>query len=100
MSPAASAAGTFSASARSVSPNCSRRSEWPSTTPCTPTSDSITGETSPVNAPSGSWCMFCAYTSTREPRALSTIARRSVNGTQIATSTPSIDDTRGSSAWM
>ncbi len=53
-----------------------------------------------MNAPSGSWCMFCAYTSTREPRALSTIARRSVKGTQIATSTPSSADTRGSSAWM
>ena len=61
---------------------------------------SIGGEISPVNAPSGSWCMFCAYTSTRDPRALSTIARRSVNGTQIATSTPSTADTRGSSAWM
>ena len=44
--------------------------------------------------------MFCAYTSTREPRAESTIARRSVNGTQIATSTPSTAETRGSSAWM
>src|ERR1700683_5222606 len=44
--------------------------------------------------------MFCAYTSTREPRALSTIALRSVNGTQIATSTPSSADTRGSNAWM
>ena len=39
--------------------------------------------------------MFCANTSTREPRALSTIARRSVNGTQIATSTPSTAETRG-----
>ena len=44
--------------------------------------------------------MFCAKTSTREPRVESTIACRSVNGTQIATSTPSIEDTRGSSAWM
>ena len=58
----------------------------------TSSSPSIGAEISPVKAPSGSWCMFCAYTSTREPRALSTIARRSVNGTQIATSTPS---TRG-----
>ncbi len=44
--------------------------------------------------------MFWAYTSTRDPRALSTIARRSVNGTQIAMSTPLTEDTRGSSAWM
>ena len=47
VSPASSAAGTFSASARSVSPNSSRRSECPSTTPCTPTSRSIGGEISP-----------------------------------------------------
>src|SRR5580693_3151953 len=44
--------------------------------------------------------MFCAYTSTREPRALSTIACRSVNGTQIAMSHPLTDETRGSSSWM
>ena len=61
-----------------------RRSECPSTTPWTPSSTSIGAEISPVKAPSGSWCMFCAYTSTREPRALSIIARRSVKGTQIA----------------
>src|SRR5580692_1085164 len=100
VSPAASAAGTFSASALSVSPNSARRSECPSTTPRTSSSHSIGAEISPVYAPSGSWCMFCAYTSTRDPRALSTIARRSVNGTQIATSTPSTAETRGSSAWM
>ena len=99
-SPASSAAGTFSASARSLSPNSARRSEWPSTTPRTSSSASIGAETSPVNGPSASWCMFCANTSTREPRALSTIAPRSVKGTQIATSTPSSADTRGSSAWM
>ena len=39
------------ASAWSVSPNSSRRSEWPSTTPCTSSSLSIAAETSPVNAP-------------------------------------------------
>ena len=46
-------AGTFCASAWSVSPKSWRRSEWPSTTPCAPASSSIGGETSPVNAPSG-----------------------------------------------
>ena len=98
--PASSAAGTFSASARSVSPKYSRRSECPSTTPWTSSSLSIGALTSPVNAPSAAWCMFCAYTCTREPRVESTIACRSVNGTQIATSTPSEDDTSGSSPEM
>ncbi len=98
--PAASAAGTFRASARSVSPKSERRSEWPSTTPWTPISASIGGDTSPVKAPSASECMFWAYSSTREPRAESTIARRSVKGTQRATSTPETAASSGSSAWM
>ena len=51
-SPASSAAGTFSCSARSVSQLSRRRSECPRTTPFTPTSTSIGAETSPVNAPS------------------------------------------------
>ena len=89
MSPAASAAGTFCASALSVSPKNCRRSEWPSTTPWTSSSVSIGGDTSPVNAPESASCMFCANTSTREPRVESTIACSAVNGTQIATSTPS-----------
>src|SRR5919198_706424 len=95
--PASSAARTLSARARSDSAKCSRRSEWPSTTPCTSSSTSIGAETSPVNAPFGAWCMFCAYTSTREPRVESTTACRSVNGTQTPTSTPSAVETRGSS---
>ena len=37
-SPASSAAGTFRARASSVSPKCSRRSEWPRITPWTPSS--------------------------------------------------------------
>ena len=87
-------------SARSVSLKNSRRSECPSTTPWVSISDSIDEETSPVYAPLGASCMFCAKTSTRDPRVESTIACSAVNGTQIATSTPSIEDTRGSSAWM
>ena len=50
-SPAASAAGTFSWSALSISQLYSRRSEWPSTTACTPSSVSMAAETSPVKAP-------------------------------------------------
>ena len=42
--------------------------------------------------------MFWAYTATREPRVESTIAASAVNGGQIATSTPSPIETRGSSA--
>jgi hypothetical protein len=98
--PARSAAGTFSASALSVSPKSVLRSEWPSTTPWMPISLSIAADISPVKAPSGSSCMFWAYTSTREPRALSTIAFRSVNGTQIPTSTRSTEERRGSKPWM
>ncbi len=98
--PAASAADSLCDSALSVSLKYWRRSECPSTTPCVSISVSIFADTSPVNAPSSASCMFCAKTSTREPRVESIIACRSVNGTQIATSTPSIDDTRGSSAAM
>ena len=50
--PAFSAAGSFSDSALSVSPNIARRSECPSTTPWTSISLSIGGDTSPVKAPS------------------------------------------------
>ena len=55
-------------SALSVSLKYWRRSEWPSTTPWTSISVSIGAETSPVNAPFSASCMFCAKTSTREPR--------------------------------
>src|SRR5580658_3723834 len=44
--------------------------------------------------------MFCAKTATCEPRALSIIGVSAVNGGQIATSTPSRLDTRGSSPWI
>jgi hypothetical protein len=60
VSPTSSARGTFSLSARSVSPKYWRRSEWPSTTPCTSISASISADTSPVNAPLSASCMVCA----------------------------------------
>ena len=44
----------------------------------------------------GASCMFCAKTATRVPRAVSTQRRSAVNGTQIATSTPSTAATSGS----
>jgi phosphoglycerate kinase len=77
----AAAAGTFSWSALSVSPKSWRRSECPSTTPSTPSSVSIGAETSPVNAPSGSWCMFCASTAVALPPVPATTASSAVNGT-------------------
>src|SRR5439155_4657807 len=60
---------------------------WPSTTPSMPISTSMGAETSPVNAPLGRSCMFCANTAT--PRAASRAAASAVNGAQTATSTPS-----------
>jgi hypothetical protein len=58
--PASSARATFAATARSVSQNSVRRSECPRTTPWTSCSASIGADTSPVNAPESSSCMFCA----------------------------------------
>ena len=100
MRPCSNAVTSLCASALSVSLKYWRRSEWPSTTPWVSISVSIGAEISPVNAPLSASCMFCAKTSTREPRVESIIACRSVNGTQIAMSTPSAAYTRGSSAWM
>ena len=76
--PASSAAGTFAASALSVSPKNWRRSEWPSSDPWTSSSLSIAAEISPVNAPCGASCMFWAKTSIREPRVESTTAASAV----------------------
>jgi hypothetical protein len=59
-SPASSAFGTLSWSARSVSPKYWRRSEWPRTTPWTSISASIGADTSPVYAPWSASCMVCA----------------------------------------
>src|SRR3954447_6078818 len=87
-SPASSAAGTFSWSARAVSLKYWRRSEWPSSTPFTPSSAIIGADTSPVYAPSGSWCMFWASTWTSEPPSASTVAASAVKGAQSASSTP------------
>ena len=56
-------------------------------------------DTSPVKAPSGASCMFCAKTSMSVPRArVRRSACSAVNGTQIATSTPSTSATSGASA--
>ena len=82
----------------SVSPKSSRRSEWPSSTPSTSTSDSMGAETSPVRAPLSSSCMVWAYTASCEPRAESTTAWRARKDGHTPKSTPSTDDTRGSSA--
>ena len=68
----------------SVSPKCWRRSECPTIAPSTPSSSSIPGEISPVNAPSAAQWTFCAYTGTPRPTA----ATSEVNGGQTTTSTP------------
>ena len=99
-SPASSAAGTFSASARSVSPNSSRRSECPRTTPWTSSSVSIgarhlAGE----RALGGVVHVLRVDLDARAARRVDHRPERG-NGGQIATSTPSTEDTRGSSAWM
>src|SRR5205085_258319 len=57
-------------------------------TPFTPSSAIIGADTSPVYAPSGSWCMFCASTWTSEPPSASTVAASAVNGAHSASSTP------------
>ena len=49
--PAPSTARSFFATISSVSPNSSRRSEWPTITYCTFSFASICGDTSPVYAP-------------------------------------------------
>src|SRR3954469_3148312 len=95
--PASKAAGILSCSARSVSLKYWRRSECPSSVPWTPSSFSIGADTSPVYAPSGSWCMFCASTFTSEPPRPSRVAASAVNGGQIATSTPLPSGSRASS---
>ena len=61
-SPALSAATVFRATCSSVSPNRWRRSEWPTRTTRAPASCTIGMEISPVNAPLGSQCTFCAPT--------------------------------------
>src|SRR5688572_30546964 len=99
-SPAASAAGTFSCSARSVSLWNWRRSECPSTTPPTCRSVSIAADISPVKAPETSWCMFWADTITSVPSVAATAAVSAVNGTQSPTSTPWTPSIAGKSSPM
>ena len=50
---------------------------------------SIGAEISPVNAPSGSQCTFCAATAISVPARIWTATPSEVNGGQTATSTPS-----------
>ena len=54
------AARTLRFISSSLSPKTWRRSEWPRMTWVTPNALSIGAETSPVNAPLSSKCMFCA----------------------------------------
>src|SRR5581483_3175434 len=86
--PASRTAGTLRASASSVSPKYWRRSECPTIAPHAPTSTSIGGETSPVNAPEASKWTFWAATTTGDPPHRSITTGSAVNGGQIATSTP------------
>ena len=84
--PASSAACSFLLTVWSVSAKYSRRSLWPMTTYCTPISRSISALTSPVKAPLGSKCMFCAPTRMLVPLVAAIATRRSTYGTQITTS--------------
>src|SRR3954452_14675438 len=92
--PAARAAGTLRASDSSLSPKYWRRSECPRITPSTPSSSSIGGETSPVQAPLSSSCMFCAATRARLWAQCSTAVFTERNGGQTTTSGPD-SGTRG-----
>ena len=68
----------FFATPWSVSAKYCRRSEWPRMAWVTPMSFSIAAETSPVNAPSFSKCMFCEATATGLPFAAATAATSEV----------------------
>ncbi len=74
--PALMQACSFWAMMASVTPKCWRCSEWPMMHRRTPNSASMVGETSPVKAPSGRGCTFCAPSSTGVPAAASAAAGR------------------------
>lgn len=69
------AAATLSRVVSTVSPKCSRRSEWPISTICAPASAAWATETSPVQAPASSQWAFCTPSSTGEssPRTSRTV---------------------------
>ena len=86
VSPAASAALIFRLTVSSVSAKYWRRSLWPMTTYCAPTSVSMDAEISPVYAPFSAKCRFCAPTFILVPFVSSTAVCRSTKGTSATTS--------------
>jgi len=89
--PLARTAFTLRFTSSSVSPNSSRRSEWPTITTDTFILASIAGETSPVNAPFASQWQFCAPSAIGMSSDSRTVWMdlRSVNGGWTDTSTTS-----------
>src|SRR6266567_4483023 len=81
-------AATFLLISSSVSRKMCRRSECPSSTRRHPSSASIVGEISPVNAPWGSQWQFWAPSPTAEPPSTSATAASAVKGGHTTTSTP------------
>src|SRR5213594_1706266 len=81
-------AATFLLISSSVSRKMCRRSECPSSTRRHPSSASIVGEISPVNAPWGCQWQFCAPSPTAEPPSTSATAASAVKGGHTTTSTP------------
>jgi hypothetical protein len=96
--PAPSTATSLRFTARSVSPNSARRSEWPRITYSAPASCTMPTLTSPVNAPSRSQCTFCAPTAMLLLRAASAAACRAVNGGATTISTSCTPATSGRSS--
>jgi hypothetical protein len=80
---------TFLFTPSSVSPNISRRSEWPRITYLQRSALSIWADTSPVYAPLASQCMFCAprANSSRSDSMRVCTVRNDVAGGQTAIST-------------
>src|SRR6266545_2081103 len=87
-SPCRRTAATFLLISSSVSRKMCRRSECPTSTRRHPSSASIVGEISPVNAPWGSQWQFCAPSPTAEPPSTSATAASAVKGGHTTTSTP------------
>src|SRR5439155_10418153 len=81
-------AASFLLISSSVSRKMCRRSECPSSTRRHPSSASIVGEISPVNAPWGCQWQFCAPSPTTEPPSTSATAASAVKGGHTTTSTP------------
>mmetsp|Transcript_53309 Transcript_53309/g.130193 ORF Transcript_53309/g.130193 Transcript_53309/m.130193 type:complete len:255 (+) Transcript_53309:79-843(+) len=75
-SPSANALRTCLLMNSSVAPKTERRSEWPMRTCLQPTERSMEPETAPVYAPEVSVYMFCAPSSTTEPRVASAATGR------------------------